>query len=354
MNVDNMNSNNEIINIRSHEILCDITKDVLARLGYDYRQEYVEIDNDRLRCYCKKQNVCSFCLVYVDVNNRNLGDLYNIFEIDIKNHFIDNGIFITTRVLPIEITNKSERFNVDLVDRHTILGFLSGPTRMKIEPLFVKTYNYQNLRIAVKFQDGTEFCNDDDNKTIIQTIEFIGLEKVRSLALEVKDYPLILSCAIPHLKETIYPIGNGWYIYIQPTLTEKMSLLREINHRLGEPFNVVMADIKKINDKMADTITLEDDTKYLLVSFEDGTQIGEMESAESFIQAIERINPTKMEQKKISSFGQSVISDRRISKRQKLLSNGKWIMIPLKEVDMCESLNILAMRMNIFIETTLI
>ncbi len=151
------------INIKSRD-LYNITKDVLISLGYDYKRKYVEIDKDKLRSYSMKHKTKDLCIVYVDANNIPLEDLYCNFEIDIKNHFFDNGIFITTRILPIEITNKNENFQVDLVDRNTITKFLIDSTRQKLNPLFAIIDYYQNLQIKVKFKDGTEFTNNDNNK----------------------------------------------------------------------------------------------------------------------------------------------------------------------------------------------
>jgi|SRR5574344_1763933 len=85
---------------------------------------------------------------------------------------------------------------------------------------------------------------------IIQTIEYIGQEKIRELDIEVNQYPLILRYTIPQLAGTIFPISNGWFIYIPSILSKKISLLEEINHQLGKPFNFVIGDNDDINDML--------------------------------------------------------------------------------------------------------
>ena len=318
---------------------------------------YVTRIEDNERCYVV---ACQYDTLLIDVNE------INRFKNILKSQDLRHGIYITTTYFSRECLNadKIVDLNLSLLDAHAICSFASKECKEKFGIHTISspssdmesTLRQRNAKkkIRVTFPDGKVFCDKSPARTEIQTIEYIGVEKVKDLGMTVCHIPLISDKIETKYKDWTSPIGNGYYIMTSANTDQKCLQLIAIRNKLNLNIKIEMSESFSIvsNDGLNERKKKE--KQMLLVNFEDGTSIGNINQTETFIKTIEYLNIEKVGHANVQVSGKPLITSTKQYTNQEQLKNGRWITIPNSTKDKYRTLRVVSSMLHVNIEITIV
>jgi hypothetical protein len=352
---------------------CDITyfaciiRNVLQNLNeyhddFDYQSDvingikgYVTRKKDGRRCYIVARR---YDIRTIDINEiRTLTDM-------LISDFLNDGIYITTTQFSKEVESlvKKSDMNIVLIDKNALNGYLSDEFKSKlvvnegIEEIKVPRNNgydeglrerSSRSKLRVTFPDGTVFCDKSATRTMMQVIEHIGIAKVEKLGMESCHIRLITNEIVPKYEEWLKPIGDGYYLMTQSNTDQKYLQLTAIRNQLNMNFKIEMGSDFETVTMIGVSEKKKTEKTHLVVTFDDGTKIGDMVHDEPFIQAIEYIGIEKVIRAHITISGKPLITQTKQYNKQQQLSSGQWLMIPGTTKDKYKNLRVIAAMVHV-------
>ena len=99
------------------------------------------------------------------------------------------------------------------------------------------------FKLQTTFKDGRVICHDSVKQTMMETVAYVGAEKVRALDISKNGCKLVSvdpSEVSDRWKEEVARdvLPNGMHLFCHMSTDAKAKLLQEISDRLGNPFTV--------------------------------------------------------------------------------------------------------------------
>lgn len=186
-------------------------------------------------------------------------------------------------------------------------------------------------RLIVEFPDGTVFESNKAKEVLANTIEKFGIERVRSLNLQMNYYPLVSDKLHEKYAYAQVEIG-GYYLMTNCSTKAKKRLIENIAKQLGEQVSVriIMPDGDHYTTSSYSNQRQQGPRTNLRVTLPDGTVIERNAAWRTFIEAILYIGVDKAKQYDRKIVGIPLISDRlsdneRYSRSQKLIAPNTYL-----------------------------
>lgn len=208
----------------------------------------------------------------------------------------------------------------------------------------------QKKLIRVTFADNTVICYPSCNKTLIETLKKIGVDKLKDIDLEIGHLPLISMECHEKFKEYMKPIEGGWYVNTQSDSDQKYMQLTSIKNSLGLDYTVeIGSDIEPCNSiKRASRKAKEN----ILVKFSDGELIEGQNARDVYIQSLRKIGLETIRQKCIEAFGKECVTRFNKYPNQIEVEKGVWVTIPNQTKEKKKALEIIAAKFRLALEIT--
>jgi hypothetical protein len=362
-----MEKNNDInvLDLVKHcgtDEFANIISNVIKRLD-DYGGEFDFKSDDAggISGYVTRKATGKRCyVVAVQYDTQEVGmNEFTALTDTLISEFLDDGIFITTSSFSKEVASlvKKSDLNILLINGVSLMNYLSEDDLSKWavnkddeEAEQPKRHTYdENLRernsrskLRITFSDGTVFCDTSATRTMMQAIEHIGIEKVKSLGMESCHIPLISNQIVPKYKEWLKPIGDGYYLMTQSNTDQKFLQLTAIKNQLNLDFNIEMGTDFNVVSKIGANDKKQAGKTHLVITFDDGTKIGGDAHEEPFLLAIEHIGIEKVAHSQIMLYSKPLITQTKQNNRQQQMSNGQWLTIPGTTKDKYKSMRVIA------------
>jgi hypothetical protein len=283
------------------------------------------------------------------------------------------GLFITTSYFSREVQDycSAPTENISLIDGKVLCRYLSSPGKSNLgiaETLNTNKADRQevvsdsdSLRIRaskellrVTFPDGKVFCDKSSTRTLMQTIEYIGIERVKDLGMEICHVPLISHEIVPKYKEWMRPLSNGWLLMTQSNTDQKCLQLISINNQLKLNLKIERGSSFENVTNIGLSSKKTKEQSFLLVTIADGTVIGGMNPVDTYIKTIEYLGIENVLRSNAMLSGKEIITKNKRYNGQRQLQTGEWLTIPGQTKDKYKALRVIAAMVHVKIEVTIV
>ena len=200
-----------------------------------------------------------------------------------------------------------------------------------LQQSFVQTEKSTKKRLIVEFPDGTIFESNKAKEVLAKTIEKFGVERVRSLNLQMNYYPLVSDKLHEKYANAQVEVG-GYYLMTNCSTKAKKRLIENIAKQLGEHVSVrvILPDGDGYPFSPYSNQRQQGPRTNLRVTLPDGTVIERNAAWRTFIEAILYIGVDKAKLYDRKIVGIPLISDRlsdneRYSRSQKLIAPNTYL-----------------------------
>lgn len=303
-------------------------------------------------------------IIPIDINE--IKDMENI----LRSKHLKNGLYLTTTTFSRECLDIKNDINISIntIDVDVLYRYISEECKFKfnfeienIGTYQISKHNAPTLRqrnskkiLRVTFPDGKVFCDMSSTRTEIQTIEYIGVEKVAKLGMTLCHIPLISNTIDIKYKEWIEPIGDGYYFISQSNTEQKYFQLNAIKIKLGLNFKVeIGSDIKPLSNKNLKN-RHHRERNYIIISFKDGTYFSSTNTKETFTNVIKYIGIDKLCRYDINVKGKPLFTRMKKFMNQQQVDDNLWLTIPNSTIDKCKILRIISVMIHEKFDITIV
>lgn len=206
-------------------------------------------------------------------------------------------------------------------------------------------------RLKVTFPDGKEFCYKNGIDTMIETLRYIGEEKLRAISWNVGTYPLLVNEIIPRIKNYLKEIIPGWYLNSNGIVDtdSKLLQLKKISDTLNLGLQIEKGDFKT-------AVTLEKRVKAtrpkkkIVVTFEDGTVSKYDSPKDTFIDCLYKIGVDRV----AACRNLDLFTTTKTNNYQEQIAEFKWVTTPNSAKKAVDVLVIIKKSLNLNIDIKLI
>lgn len=200
------------------------------------------------------------------------------------------------------------------------------------------------LRIKVTFPHGKTICHRQVTDTLVETLNAIGASRFSEINLTVGGFPL-LSHDVP-LPDTFKTreLDAGWRIIVRSDTREKFMQLQAINRQLELGLLIETGQFEDY-DEIATVSKTMRERNGILVTFPDGTRIGELKVSATFLKTIEKLGVKELLMKGILTGSKQLITKQKMYSNQ-IQSGEYWITTPNTHKERIKVLKVAAAMMH--------
>lgn len=193
------------------------------------------------------------------------------------------------------------------------------------------------LKLRVCFPNGDVLCYSNAKETFVETLKRIDKNMIKQVTFEMCHIPLISQNIPLQYKAYMCSINDGWYVNTQSDTSTKYRQLLIINDQLKLGLTIDMSsDLKGERVKRGGKrMTI------LQVTFPDGTVIGELNTLDTYLQCIWKLEIDKIRQKNIEYGGKPLVTFTKQYSTQVQIDINRWITVPNSTKDKAKILKVI-------------
>jgi predicted type IV restriction endonuclease len=123
--------------------------------------------------------------------------------------------------------------SMNIINTLSISKTIDKPSPTKVPTINPSPKLSDRAKIKVTFPDGVEICLPKVADTMVEVIKRIGLEKVKSLNIQMYGFPIISNIKHDQEKYNWSDAGHSLFIFTHSNTDKKLSQLIEINNALS-------------------------------------------------------------------------------------------------------------------------
>ena len=200
-------------------------------------------------------------------------------------------------------------------------------------------------KMRVTFPDGEVICYRRVVNTFIDTIKKIGPERIASLGLEVRNYPLVSREKIALFKDNSKPIDGEWYVITESDTWQKYMQLRGISSQLGLGLDIVLADGFDNYDDAPRGLVRKQKAPFS-VSFPDGVVFTGAVPRETFVKEVEKIGLELLAQKGLVCMARQIVTRFQKYPNQEKVGN-HWVTVYATTADKAKVLKYIKAHLGV-------
>lgn len=203
-------------------------------------------------------------------------------------------------------------------------------------------------KLKVVFPDGTAICFKNATTTYIEAIKKIGPDVFASAGLEIGHLPVVSTECYERYKKYMMPLTEGWWVNTQSDSSQKYLQLLSVKNKLGLNYDVQMSEVFDEYNEPTERKTRKQDT--ICVVFGEGDCIMDNHNEDVFVKSIERIGAEKIMQRCIEFLGKEIVTRYNKYPKQKKLSSGLWVTVPIFTKDMRRAIGYISEKLKLDVE----
>ncbi len=206
-------------------------------------------------------------------------------------------------------------------------------------------------RLKVTFPDGKEFCYKNGIDTMIETLRYIGEDKLHAISWNVGTYPLLVNEIIPQIKNYLKEIIPGWYLNSNSIVDtkSKWGQIKRISDTLNLGLIIEIGDFKTAVS-LEKRVKATRPKKKIVVTFQDGTVSKYDSPKDTFIDCLYKIGVDKV----AACRNLDLFTTTKTNNYQEQIAEFKWVTIPSSAKRTADLLDIIKKSLNLNIDIKLI
>lgn len=219
---------------------------------------------------------------------------------------------------------------------------------MQIVPEIARRRGRQE-KIRVTFPDGTVICYKRVIETFMEVIRRIGPERVASLRMEVRHYPLVSKEKFDVFGDNSKPLDDKWFVITESDTAQKFMQLCSISEQLNLGLKIEKAESFNTYDETQRPVFRKAKSP-LTVTFPDGEVFSEYAPRETYVKAIAKIGPERLAQKGLECMGYQIVTRFHKYQNQVEVAKNQWVTIYTTTAEKIKALRYIKDRMGVEME----
>lgn len=204
-------------------------------------------------------------------------------------------------------------------------------------------------KLRVTFPDGTVICYKRAVETFMEAIRKVGPERVASLPIGVRGYPLVSQGKIDLFRDNSRPLDDKWFVITEGYTVDKYIQLRSISEQLGLGLKIERAEsFDDYNETKRPTVRKPKTP--LTVTFPDGEVFSEAAPRDTYLKAILKIGPERLAQKGLEYMGYQIVTRFHKYPNQEEVAKNQWVTLYSTTAAKIKALKLIKNRMGVEME----